>query len=220
MQPTKSRWSVVCGFSGEIYSGHRTLEMANKKAEETRQSFWWPNITGPYWQLECAIRQMRAKDPRYPKMTGKYLLPLAPFLDVRLDDSRYPVIMGKYRHSCGSLAGYVQVVPAGSVFPNELRWVAHANREGPSILDPSSIPTNEFHWIVPPESPSEYLAELKSLPDFEAAERARLAAEAEEEIRSHTFDDCRGTAAPPEHIAAMIREIDAARDADIPLNES
>ena len=61
---------------------------------------------------------------------------------------------------------------------------------------------------------------LRPIPDFEAAERGRLAAEAEEEIRAHAFDDCRTDAAPPEHIAAMIRKMDAYQDADIPLKES
>ena len=46
MQSTKSRWSVVCGFSGEVYSGHRTEDMAKKKADATRKSLWWPNIAG------------------------------------------------------------------------------------------------------------------------------------------------------------------------------
>ncbi len=214
MEKTKSRWSVVCGFNGEIYSGHRTEEMANKKAEEIRKGLWTRNMKGKYWERECAIRRLRASDSRYPKFVGKYLLPLAPELGVDPGDPRYPDIMGKYRHSCGSLAAYVQVVPAGSWF----------SRIIPADNDSGSVEIDEPRWVVPTDAMGEgYRDALKPVPDFEAAGRARLAAEAEEEAaeRFHARDDCPHVplSEVPAHIVAMAREAEIARDADIPLAE-
>jgi hypothetical protein len=221
MQSTKSRWSVVCGFSGDVCSGHRTEEMANKRAEQLRKSLWWQNMMGRYWELECAIRRLRASDPRYPKFAGKYLLPLAPELGVDPDDPRYPDIMGNYRHSCGSLAAYVQVVPAGSYF----------SRVIPTDNDTGGVETNELRWIVPTEGTGKgHFHLLTAVPDFAAAARARLAREAADAEMDHAFDDCRSTTPLPEHLAAMLRkvesdfaprrrEIEATLDADIPRTE-
>jgi hypothetical protein len=112
---TTQAWSVVCGVSGNIYSGHRTQATAEKKADETRTSLWYPNVTGHYWHLECAIRRLRGGNLRHPNITRENW------------------------HSCGSLADYVQAVPAGSYF----------SRGIPANNDSGCFQVDQARWIVP-----------------------------------------------------------------------
>ena len=122
--------------------------------------------------------------------------------------------MGQYRHSCGSLAAYVQVVLAGSYF----------SRIIPVDNDCGSVEIDEPRWVVPTDAVGDgYRDALKAVPDFEAAARARLteAEETEAFERSHALDDCPHVplSEVPAHLVAMDREIESARDADIPRTE-
>ena len=112
MKTTKA-WSVVCGFSGNIYSGHRTQATAEKNADETRESLCWPQVTGKYWHLECVIRRVHGGSLLHPKITRENW------------------------HSCGSLASYVQAVPAGS----------HFSRIVPA--DSGCVKVEQARWVVP-----------------------------------------------------------------------
>jgi hypothetical protein len=112
---TTQAWSVVCGFSGNIYSGHRTQAKADKVADETRTHLWWPEITGKDWHLECAIRRLHGGKLRHPDITRENW------------------------HSCGSLASYVQVVPAGSYF----------SRVIPADNDSGCVQVDQPRWVVP-----------------------------------------------------------------------
>ena len=103
MQLTKSKWRVVCGFSGDIYSGHRTQAAAEKRADEIRQSLLWPNITGRLRENADKAADETHKNRQY----GSH--------DLR-DGGRPPTL------DCGALVGYVQVVPTGSYFSNA-QWV-------------------------------------------------------------------------------------------------
>lgn len=111
MQLTKSKWSVVCGFSGDIYSGHRTQAAAEKRADEIRQSLLWPNITGRLRENADKAQDETHKNLRYDgenlQIGGKNVR-CPPYSD------------------CGALVAYVQVVPAGSYFSREadkVGWV-------------------------------------------------------------------------------------------------